>query len=485
MLLLVPGTGDGTASGPAQHQPRPGRSAPNPVAPSLLSHAGSIPSVAAPTPQATAGRAASTVRGSWSSALVELPVAGGSAELEGRVRSLLQRREAAIRAQDRAAWLAAVGPTSPRGMPGAARQGIADQQAAVFDRIVQLPLTLFRYDSARLLPPRATGRGSGPAASTGSTGSTGSSGSTAAGRVVEVRGTYALGRFGGPRTFRERFVLGRPVGGAGGPALLPLPDGSRSPRVSVPWDLPGMRVVRGRSSLVVGNAALSRLRGYARLADRAVQLVDRQWGTDWSRAPVLIVPATAEEYAGLTGQTTSAATTSQVAAVTTGPIDADGRASADQVVVRPATWSELTAQGRAAVVTHEVTHVATRASTTAPVPLWLSEGLADYLAYRAVALPPEAIAADLLDRVRSGVGPIGVPPDSAFGAGVRDLAASYQAAWLLCRHIATTHGEAALLRLYRTVAAGTPVRRAVPEMLGVDEDQLTAAWLTDLHRLSH
>lgn len=67
------------------------------------------------------------------------------------------------------------------------------------------------------------------------------------------------------------------------------------------------------------------------------------------------------------------------AAVTTGRT---GGGAADRVVVNPEAYRELGDFGRDFVLAHETAHVATRDATTAATPRWLSEGLADRIAYR-------------------------------------------------------------------------------------------------------
>ena len=130
------------------------------------------------------------------------------------------------------------------------------------------------------------------------------------------------------------------------------------------------------------------------------------WKSKWSQRPVVIVPRTQADMALIVG--TSAKGLEQIAAVTTG-YSASGPTRGDRVVINPRAWRGLQDLGRRVVMSHEVTHLATRAVTYSTVPIWMSEGFADYVAYEAVDLPVRVIAEHVLDRVRAGKGPRSCP----------------------------------------------------------------------------
>ena len=87
-------------------------------------------------------------------------------------------------------------------------------------------------------------------------------------------------------------------------------------------------------------------------------------------------------------------------------------------------------------MTHELTHVATRATTTAQLPPWLSEGFAEYVAWGPVSMPVQTASAQLLAQVRTEGPPLTLPSPSDFDSAREDLATAYQAAWLAVRRIA-------------------------------------------------
>jgi hypothetical protein len=301
-------------------------------------------------------------------------------------------------------------------------------------------------------------------------------------------------------------------------------DGSGAPQ---PWDLGKVRVVRGARVLVLGTGSPADLRGYALSADRAVADVTAVWGTGWPRRAVLVVPRTQADFGRLLLRDRDGL--SQVAAVTTGdlsdaetetvpekptsratPPPATGRRAApapqpqpepaipvlrrnDRVVLNPGAFDRLGPTGRRVVLTHEMTHVAVRSSTTAAVPIWLSEGMADYVAYKDSGVPLRTAAADVLGLVRRGQGPKFLPTTADFDPTRTSIAPAYSASMLACGLVVERYGEPALVRLYRMAATrpkGPPdgpdarLTRAFSRVLGTTTPRFTAEWRRYLVRMA-
>ncbi|MFF5702766.1 hypothetical protein ACFY7H_09730 [Streptomyces sp. NPDC012794] len=241
------------------------------------------------------------------------------------------------------------------------------------------------------------------------------------------------------------------------------------------WDHGAVTAVRGAHCLVLGAGPSRRaLSALAAEADRAVPAVNAAWPGPWARRVVVLAPGTLEAMAALLGR--PAGTYRGLGAVTTGSTG-DGPAPADRVVVNPEGYEGLSEAGRRIVLTHEVTHVATRAATSARTPQWLSEGFADWAAYRGTPTAPADGAPELARAVRRGELPAALPADGdfAFGGDPQAAARAYGGAWLACRLIADRWGGAALVRLYELAGRG-PLPAALAEALGVDLPGLTAAW---------
>ena len=402
--------------------------------------------------------------------------AGGSAvpartqaERAEIVRDLLAERTAAVVSDDAARWTATFNPV---GTDFTARQD------ALFAALVGLPLATWTYSYAgvgpALDPVRA--RELGPGAFTAKV-RLGYRLAETDHRDVQRDHELTITRFDG----RWLVADDEHNGGVG----RTQPD---------PWDLGSVDVARGRFSLVLSRpgAAGSSDPGLAGLADRAVEQVQELWRGPWPGRVVVIVPADVGEMARLIGERDprGVAGLAQMAAVTTGQPTGEpgGVTTGNRIVVNPDVFAALTETGRRVVLTHEATHVATRTLGGAPVPSWLAEGFADYVAHRGAGSGVEEIAGDLLAQVRIGGAPARLPEEVDFDASRGPVSVSYSLAWLAVRHIARTHGEARLVEFYLTAAAGpttgagaregpaAATDAALGEVLGVSREQFSEAW---------
>jgi hypothetical protein len=247
------------------------------------------------------------------------------------------------------------------------------------------------------------------------------------------------------------------------------------------WDQGAVTVVRGRHSLVLGTGQSSEaLHTYADLADKAVPAVSTAWGPDWTGHVVVLVPGSVQGMAGLLGS--PASQYRGIAAVTTGEVGGPPKAPADRIVVNPDAYALLGPVGKQVVLTHETTHVATRAHTNAATPLWLSEGYADWIGYLGTDRTPAEAAPELARAVDDGHLPAALPTDKAFGfsGDATKLAQSYESGWLACRLIADRWGRQRLGEFYREVgnhrSRTGSVEAAMKKVLGTTLTDFTAQW---------
>jgi hypothetical protein len=137
--------------------------------------------------------------------------------------------------------------------------------------------------------------------------------------------------------------------------------------------------------------------------------------------------------------------------------------------------------GAQVVISHELVHVATDA-TTAVLDPWLLEGFADYVALRDVDLPLSTTAA----RARAGVRRNGVPdrlPGVAeFDTAASDLEAAYELAWLACVEVADQVGERGLVKVYDAAARGATTAEALASV-GLTTEDLLRDWQGRLREL--
>ena len=375
------------------------------------------------------------------------------------VTTLLERRAAAIRTRDRRAFTATLDPRATR---------FVQKQLAMFDALAEVPIGTWRYDVAEDgdVPPESPYLAKYD---------------TEAWSPSAVLRYQLKGYDDTPTAVPQYFTFVR----RGGRWLTASDDdfGKDADRVTgrEVWDFGPVRVVRGTRSLVLGHpgqAAL--LREVARLADAAVPRVTAVWGTGWSRRPVVVVPATQRELATILGD---AGDLSRIAAVAIAelPGDTGDRPVGNRIIVNPPNFRRLGAHGRRVVVTHEVTHVATREATGPGVPTWLVEGFADYVGYLGTGLGPKAICQELAADLRAGRKLTALPKDTEFAGSNPRLAQAYEAAWLAVRLVVERTGREGLLRFYRAIRTAPgpdPVRTAMRTALGTAPETFTAAWRT-------
>ncbi|MFI6516594.1 hypothetical protein ACIBF1_13630 [Spirillospora sp. NPDC050679] len=353
--------------------------------------------------------------------------------------AVLANRARAVRDRDRTAFLATVATA-----PAAFQQ----EQARLFDNLRRLPLEGWQERVAGV-----------------------EDGDTPGAVTVRVALSYRLTGYDRAPVTRTRYLAFAPRAGtwviSGPPA--------RGPGDAEMWDGGPVTVARGRSSLVIGDAP--GLPEIARRIDRAVPAVSAVTGTGWARRAVVLAPADAARAAALAGPDRDLSEIAALAVAGGGAPEGGG----DRIIVSPATFARLNELGREVVLTHELTHVATGGARDGRTPVWLIEGLADYVGYRGTRVGVRAAAGELAREVAGGRPPAALPGPEAFEGGSDRLAQSYQESWLACRMIAERYGEATLLRLYR--AAGRMSEdAALRSVLGVDRARFTARWRDYLRR---
>lgn len=410
-------------------------------------------------------KAAAAVRAVVAAALLAL-TAGGVAGCDDQrggtpspsvtdpaLRHLFDQQAAAVLHRDRAAFLAGIDPQAA---------GYRADQQQMFANLAQVPLAAWSYTVVRTgafpLPQVAGG---------------------VRRTAAEVRLDYRLSGYDSrPVEATEYLTLTQRAGrwyvaGDG--------DGTSSGHRSDVqlWDQGPVRVVHGAQSLVLGLAPAKALKEYAADADRAVPAVTRSWGDAWPRKVVVEAPATLTQMAALLN--VSASAYRGIAAVTTGELGS-GAAPADRVIVNPEAFGLLSSFGKQVVFTHETTHVATRQSTDGRTPLWLSEGTADWVAYRDSGRGAPEIAPELAGDVRAGRVPDALPDAADFRAGSDGLAQAYEGGWLACRMIADQWSPQTLTAFYRAVAQGGTLDAHLRSMLGLSTAEFTARWQAYLRK---
>ena len=272
------------------------------------------------------------------------------------VTSVLQRRSHAVLHHDRSAFLATVDPSG-----AAFRAG----QAVLFDNLVKVPLASWRESLADTRPAMAADDG----------------------WTARLRLAYRLRGFDRREivyteylTFDRRRGVGWVASGDG--AAHGLRDEAQI------WSGGRLIVVHGRRSLVLGERDIgtgegdrtSELRDIARRLDTGVGIVSGVAGDHWARRVVALAPATEQKAEELVGDVRNLGDIAALATVTGD--GGDPKAGADRIVITPSAFGRLNALGRHVVLTHELLHVAMGGARDSHTPMWLIEGLADYVGYK-------------------------------------------------------------------------------------------------------
>lgn len=375
------------------------------------------------------------------------------------IRALLATRSHAILTHDRAAFLATIDPRQP---------AFRAAQARWFDNLAHVPLATWRYDVDTDTPRPPYAKLDRYHAETYA--------------PLTMTLHYQLAGFDRRPTNLDQHptFVRRGIGWYLG-SLSDFADAGSPSSVDL-WDFGPVTVMRGRYTLVLGHPGSEPLmRMLVAESDAAVPRVTAVWGRDWPQRVVVLVPSSQTELAKVVHDTGNL---DQIAAVATAEVNTGpGRPDAvgDRVAVNPPNFRKLAAVGRRVVLTHEITHVATREASGEGVPTWLVEGFADYVGYAGTGVPVRAAAHELQTEVQAGKLPVHLPTDAEFDGSNPRLPQVYEEAWLACRLVASRWGEAKLVRLYRALggwdgAPGDPLAVLMPKVLGTTPRAFTVAW---------
>ncbi|MDG4666440.1 peptidase [Mycobacterium sp. 236(2023)] len=235
------------------------------------------------------------------------------------------------------------------------------------------------------------------------------------------------------------FLVSGPQLATPGPAVAAPASEAR------PAQLPGTRSVStpdGRSAELVDLGAA----GAAALLDRiavelpgATQAVTAFWGPDWRRDISIVVAGSAEQFATLAG----------------GGPDIAATTTAERIMFSPGATS-MNDDDLRIVLRHELFHYAARTDTASDAPVWLTEGVADYVGRPPAPTPPAA--------------PVALPTDAELATPGPGRSAAYDRAWEFATYVADTYGAEKLRALY-IAACGhghADMATATRAALGVD-----------------
>lgn len=299
--------------------------------------------------------------------------------------------------------------------------------------------------------------------------------------VIEVTEALAFARYGD-----EWKLLGD---GSLAPDPSIDPGAPAPPPELPPWAFGGVqaadvKTAGGASSILSYPGTEATVAAVRRELGPAVAAVSDFWGDDWAQRAVLMVTGDAAQFAAFTRSDPDRIAAAAAATVYS-RIDRGSRTVVGQRVVMAPTAAQLSPAGVAVVLRHELTHVATRVDTAEDAPMWLTEGVAEYVGRRGTDAELTDVAPELAAEVAGGDLPTGLPTDEDFAGSADAARLAYQSSWSFAEFVADRFGDDKLRRMYLAAAqsgAAAQVDTAVESVLGADTAELVRQWQTWLRR---
>lgn len=387
------------------------------------------------------------------------PAAGISSEEPfADIQALLDRRARAMRSGDRVAFLATVDRASPL---------FLRRQRRLFDGFQRLGLSEYRLDISRRLWPELTtdrevaryGAGAQPT-------------------LLHVEERYSLGQYDEQPALEDQFLtfVRRPEGWeiASDTDLddLTLFSGRKL------WEFDPVVTEESEHFLYVSHPALLKpARIVLNAAEEALDTVSADWPLAWNEKVVIIAPSTTEELGRLIQATFDLDVF--VAFAASGVDRArDWDLVGHRILLNWPNFSQFDEGTRKSVLTHELLHVATREYSGPLVPIFVEEGVAEWITgHDSASLLAGSVQNGLFDRL--------LPLDHEFISGSDAVILSaYQESSAAVRYAAEQYGDDAIAEFYRELgsvrrSSGTwryHVDRAMKEAFGIGFDEFQRRW---------
>lgn len=362
------------------------------------------------------------------------------AEVAPALTRTLDRRADAVLRGDREAFLAGLDQR---------QAGFVTEQTVYADNLAQLPLATFAYD----LEPASLVREDDS-------------------YWGEVDLTVRLDPYDdAPTVTRDRFLFTRGPGGRFVLASVTDPVWEEKQDLHPqPWETGPITVREGTGVLgIFDPGSASRAAALVGELERAADAVSAEVPYDWDRNVVVYALSSPTFLAGLDdvpGDDPLAldAVTFQV------PVGPPDEGIADTRVVLNPHALDKPGAARSRLVRHELTHVAV-GDRADDVPVWLSEGLAEYVSVRALSPRDRAISGAALAAAEKGIEEM--PGEDAFAGST--AAASYGIAWWACEYVARGSDPSVLWLLLDAIAdreAGEDPDEVLEDTLRLDADRL-------------
>ncbi|MCR6031193.1 hypothetical protein GGQ22_07020 [Nocardioides sp. zg-579] len=365
-----------------------------------------------------------------------------AADVVAGLRRALERRADAVRRGDRRAFAAGLARRTPQ---------VREQQLTWFDNLAQLPLAELGYAFDRQNIVR---RGD-------------------AYWVVVEQSMQLAGYDDQPVVSHDRFLFRPAPRNERRMLLASVTDDAWEDEHDVrpqPWDLGPVQVRGGLGVLGVFDAgSVGSAAGVIASVERGIADVSAALPEPWRRTVVVYALSsteflqTIEELPGGDPERLDGV----AFPVAAGPGQAG--AAATRFALHPRMLARSGPQ-RDRLVRHELVHVAL-GERDDEAPVWLSEGIAEYVSVRPVDPADRVVAEAALGRAVEGVD--GLPVGESFTAAGDAPVASYGLSWWVCEYVAGSFGEEALWALLDAFGSpGADEDEVLTRVLGLTADQL-------------
>ena len=220
------------------------------------------------------------------------------------------------------------------------------------------------------------------------------------------------------------------------------------------------------------------------LAEAGLSTLERYWSVPWSEKVAVLVPGSIDELERMI-QSTFDLDNFVAFAYSTIDLDHGFDYTGNRIIPNPNEFQGRAGPSVQEILTHELLHVATRASAGPFLPIFVEEGYADYVGHDAnpgaLAFFNNDVAAGIFDGL--------LPEDYQFtiGSGT-DIFRSYQKAHSAVRFFIETYGLEAFQRFYTglgrvEIAAGTVryhVDRIMRRTTGLGLEGFQDAWASSI-----
>ncbi|MCA1707052.1 MAG: hypothetical protein LC808_28810, partial [Actinobacteria bacterium] len=219
--------------------------------------------------------------------------------------------------------------------------------------------------------------------------------------------------------------------------------------------------------------------GVVDIAERSLQRTESLWSLPWKDHVVILVPGSSDELSRII-QATFELDDFVAFAYSTVDVEGGYAYTGHRIILNPSSIAGRGEMETMQILSHELTHVASRPSAGPFIPIFIEEGVAEYVGYGgrpSLSFFDERVAAGLFDRE--------LPEDFEFltGGGTA-IYNSYQEGQSAVRFFVNSYGLKTFLRLYEVLGRGRiepglsrwHVDRALRKTIGIGFNAFEEAW---------